>query len=380
MRNTRAWFAIGLAGAVAIAAPNSASGAFRIAPGDLLVADRGNARILAVDRDTGAVRDFSPRAGSGANLLDAPADLVSLADGSVYVVDQGIHDLIRIDAATGAQSLVQNCILEFPPVCTPVGVGDIPRGIDVIGPEPSFVVAATNELRRVRYEGAPSYRWSSEALAINVAGVHREAAYFYYASIPPVELIYTIAERGALLYLIGSTTYPIYDPGLHRVTSLDTNQLGTVYFTETEPDASDCVASASAVRWFNGFTLFGPETLWLSGEPLRCPEAIALAQEAVYDAIYVADVDISTTEPARLLRLDYGFPYLVTVLAPLPDATMQTLPSAIAIYAPEPQGLAAACAALLALACRRRSRRRSGPRMCPSPERPRRAREVRGAP
>jgi DNA-binding beta-propeller fold protein YncE len=276
MRNTRAWLAIGLAGAVAIAAPNSASGAFRIAPGDLLVADRGNARILAVDRDTGAVRDFSPRAGSDANLLDAPADLVSLADGSVYVVDQGIHDLIRIDAATGAQSVVQNCILEFPPVCTPVGVGDVPRGIDVIGSEPSFVVAATNELRRVRYEGPPSYLWSSEAMVTNVAGAHREAAYFYYAGIP-AELIYTIAERGALLYLNAGMTYPIYDPGLHRVTSLDTNQSGIVYFTETEPDASGCLASASAVRWFNGIALLGPETLWLSGEPLRCPEAIALA-------------------------------------------------------------------------------------------------------
>jgi streptogramin lyase len=58
------------------------------------------------DVETGAVDDFSPRDGGG-NLIDTPRGIASSPEGEVYVTNYADGSLVKIDPATGAQSIVE---------------------------------------------------------------------------------------------------------------------------------------------------------------------------------------------------------------------------------------------------------------------------------
>lgn len=112
------------------AGAGAAAAAPQLRAGDLLVTDPNNHRVLHVDPATGDVRAFSPRAGSGPNLLSAPAGIAIDADTGPLVVDTATNKLIAINPTTGAQSEVRYRIPQGG-IDDPLDIGSYPRGIAV---------------------------------------------------------------------------------------------------------------------------------------------------------------------------------------------------------------------------------------------------------
>jgi sugar lactone lactonase YvrE len=80
-----------------------AAGAVELAPGDILVADRGSG-IIRVDPATGAQTTIS--SGGLFSEDNRPSDIAVEADGDILVTD--LARLIRVDPATGAQTIVSS--------------------------------------------------------------------------------------------------------------------------------------------------------------------------------------------------------------------------------------------------------------------------------
>lgn len=127
-------------GLVLVFAGIAPTAAARLTPGDLLVLDASNQKILHVDVASGAVDDFAPR-GGGSNLIDVPRGIASSPEGEVYVTNYVDGTLVRIDAASGAQS-----ILEFFSGGTggPLDLGAHPAGVAVSPPHPLPTAPATS--------------------------------------------------------------------------------------------------------------------------------------------------------------------------------------------------------------------------------------------
>lgn len=116
-----------LAAAVLGALP---AAALQLKAGDLLVTDAANARVLHVDPATGSVHAFSPRIGSGDNLLFAPAGIAIEPGGLVFVADSFADRIVQIDPTTGAQSVLQDWSAQFGDF-GPADVGTAPQGVDL---------------------------------------------------------------------------------------------------------------------------------------------------------------------------------------------------------------------------------------------------------
>jgi hypothetical protein len=90
--------------------------------GDLVISDLNGGRLLLVHVESGTVETITPRAGSGPNLLVAPAGLAMSNHGFLYVVDNSQRTLVRVDPTTGAQTVIADA-------SGPIVFGEDPFGL-----------------------------------------------------------------------------------------------------------------------------------------------------------------------------------------------------------------------------------------------------------
>ncbi|MCZ7619878.1 MAG: hypothetical protein M5U32_16825 [Myxococcota bacterium] len=347
--------------------------------GDLLVSDANNARVLVVEPDTGGTWQLTPRAGSGPNLLVAPAGIAMCSSGTVYVVDATINRLIRIDPRTGTQSIVNQ---GFFGTGGPLNVGAAPWGIfvgtdyTIAPPElpPQFcgsdgdlwvTARGSTEVRRTVVTGSPLFSLSTEqvASAASLASARGAAIGSTGGVLLWRVLQVALGPSGwATVYLDtgevvpGSAALPATYDGV--ATWGSSVALTRRVETVIPPGLPVCIYAASGVHASTGgFTdLNTGHFVWSAPAPVslgglfRCPIAIASAPNG---SVYVTDTSQPFGGSARVIRLGpAGTWNAQTLVAEIPDGATLTWPAGIAVApvsAPEPDG--AAAVALGVLAC-----------------------------
>jgi hypothetical protein len=365
-----------VAAAIAVlAVPRSASA---IKTGDLLVAahDPYTVRneVLAIDPDTGAVRDFSPRRGSGTDLLnDGSAlfvrDVASDPEGEVFVTYGA--KLIEIDPATGTQHEVRGFI---PQILGdfPLDLGDRPGGIAVSPIPPSGF-----EKRTVFVSSDGAYPSNGAVYEVDRSGLTGTGASIF-ASYPGGyehalggELSAVDAGGGQIDVWVGTSggllgggagaLQPFYtEPSVTPQPSiLGAREVGGVVYLSRlfgsycSDDPSENGVYAYA---YNSSISAYLLTSFATGGDLSCPGAIA----AVASPFTLFVASSSSQAPSQITRVtDLQSPQSSLVVA-LPDQVVLGL----SVYVPEPAaGLedGAALVALLGLVLASTGSRRARP-------------------
>lgn len=351
--------AVAAAALVALLSPGRAE-AFHT--GDLLALLNSNSgnRIVAIDPASGAVSDFSPRAGSGANLIDngflAPGGIASDPEGEVFVTFDG--KLIEIDAATGVQQEVRG-VVPWIIGSHPLDLGVVPLGVAVSPVAPSgldgrtvFVASdsAVYEVVRSRlggtgasvfasYPSGFSYGMSLSAEDLG-GGAVRVATNNLYAIVA--------GEQGALqpFYHEGSASP---QPQISASLELgDVTYLTRVFGTYCSDDPDE--NGLYALR-FNGSISAYVLTPFATGGDLSCPGVMAAVANPF--TLYVGS-NVSV-QPARILEVSGAQNPQTSLLASFDHASVEGL----AIYAPEPalaaeEGAAFAALLVTSASCRHR--------------------------
>jgi hypothetical protein len=357
---TRLGTAVATAAIAVLASPGPAE-AFKT--GDLLAllsSGSGN-RIVAVDPDTGTVSDFSPRPGSGANLIDdgihLPAGIASDPEGEVFVTFN--EKLIEVDAATGVQHEVRG----FNPQILgdfPLDLGTDPEGIAVSPVAPSghdgrsiFIASdsAVYEVDRsfffgtgasvfASYPGGFSYgnSLSAEDLGGGTVAVWTNN----FTSV-------VTGEQGSLQSIYSEpTTSP--QPELSHSLELG----GVIYLTRifglycSDNPSENGLYALSYNTFISAYLL----TSFATGGDLSCPGVIAAVANPFN--LYVGS-NVSVL-PARIIKVSGAQNAQTSILATFDNSNLQGL----AVYAPEPAvalGEGAALFALLGLSASRVARR-----------------------
>lgn len=347
-------FALALLAALGLAAPVQA----QLASGDLLVADYHNARVWRV-RPNGDVSAFSPRDGSGSNLLVGPTGIAIHPGGRVFVIDHETGELVEIDPDTGAQRALS--IFLYDPIThdhTPGTLGDGPYGLDI---DPLGLVTVTtsgsDELLQGSIEGDLAVFAATQVAALGPVGPFGVAAMrlgiydFVAVANGPDGWVEIADTKGEIAHASFDPNGEIWDAAIAL------GAIPVVFFVEQVPaGVFGCDSSKSGIRVV---AFGGPGSL---GGLLRCPFAIAVTPDA--SEAFVAEADSRLGGVARVVRvaLSTGAQSLV---AELPPGDMPTLPAGIALVpepVPEPAAGAASLAALLALATKARRLRATGRR------------------
>jgi hypothetical protein len=356
---------------LAIAAGAPAAAAPRLEQGDLLVTDYGGGSVLHVDPDTGNVRSFSPRAGSGPNLLVGPWGIAIDPGGAVLVVSYFTGQLISIDPTTGVQTQVQ-AIDSFDPVPTAhaLDLGTHPAGIAIsefpdenaardvfVGAHHDDDFGVFGRLYRVERDilGVRSVPLVSSELLLNPFGLA-----LVESGVGAPDSIYLATASGLVSYLpaIGTLT-DVYPGGADGPYINDVAVGEIVAFSRKhlcgDPD--------------NGVYRPAFEPILLAS--LSCPTGIDFAVDGSGD-LYVADLVDDNGSSARVVRLsDDGSSWTESLIAELPNRVPFGIAVSPITFAPEPGHSAGAALALAALALlrlrvawaarsRKTSRRRSG--------------------
>ena len=336
--------------------------AIRLTPGDLLVLDATNQKILHVDVATGAVDDFVPR-GGGSNLIAVPRGIASSPEGEVYVTNYTDAALVKIDAASGAQSIVE---FFSGGIGGPLDLGTHPAGVAVSPSAPpvngsrDVYVSSQGALYRVQRNlfgtttTSVPYPNGYEAhegqfLSIGAIGFGQLFGYIYA---PPALFSYdgsseTIQVQLAdVIYWVRGLEYLSYSPFFSAFLSIVIDTCPLLY---------------------NGVDSFLVTLAdYAVGGDLSCPGALTTTPQGMLPfAFYVID---EGSNPPRIVRFD-------SAGAPPPTSVVATLPAGavypdMAVYAPEPGAGstgAIALAGLTALGALRRWRRSEVSRRCPSP-------------
>jgi hypothetical protein len=333
-----------------LAAPATAAPVLR--PGDLLVADPNEARVLHVDPGTGAVEAFSPRPGSGANLLQQPNGIAIDPAGSVFVIDSGAARMFRIDPDTGAQSEVrsQAGFLDL----GPLDVGSEPQGLAISGATGALV-------RPDLFFSHPErlYRVARSAFGATSSLVLKEDA-LLAGSFDWI----AIRESGSVLaeaFVSGAAGLLRFDAGSGVVSPILGASAGTggVDHSPEVPDrvffAQDALAAGGAGVY--SFTLpSGPIEPVSTGGLFELPQGLAIANAS---RIYVISAPSASGEPVPIVRLTRGGnAWSQSIAATLPAGDYAHL-AVLAVPEPDAAGGAAALGALgLRLAWRTRRLRR----------------------
>jgi hypothetical protein len=320
--------------------PIAAAAALRT--GDILAISAGV--VVRVDPGTGAVSAFSPRVGSGPNLLSSPSDITSDAEGEVFVIDLG--KLIQIDTATGAQHEVR--------AFNPQVIGDYPLDLGV-----SPWGVATSPIAPSGLNGRGVFVGSHGALY----EVVRDAFNGTYT------LVFGSFDSGWENYLGQSVS--IEDLGGGNVAAWVGTYSGVLEGTGTPLAAlyTEGGASILGTRWVGGVTyvsrVFGVYCsdfpadngvyalsydsfistwslhMFVSGGDLSCPGPIA-AQEQPF-ALYVTD---RSQTPNRIVKVTGLLTPQTSFVATMPGSQVI---SSLTVYMPEPASDLEGGAALTAL-------------------------------
>jgi hypothetical protein len=327
-----------VAGPMALAADPAAAAALR--PGDVLVVDLTNARVLRVDGN-GGVATFSPPPAT-TNLFDSPSGIGVGPDGTIVVANES-GSLVQIDPASGAQSLVEG-LFSGPPDAgvEPQDVAVNPRA-PAPGFAPSLFVGALGEVRLVvrsvlSTDGSqlapfPDPWDAYETYHVAAWAPNETDPFDVFASIASAVLRYGGVQDAI-------TTF--WTPPYGVVDGLDVHE-GTSPTVAVAWRGSACPAS------YNGIYLVYPSSQpaeygWSTGGLLACPRGLAWVGGS--DA-YSLDVG---QDPPRLIRIhDVVWPILAqqSIAATLPSGTN---PVDLAVYTPEPGAALGGFAAAMALA------------------------------
>lgn len=340
--------------------------------GDLLVSDANNARVLVVEPATGATWQLTPRAGSGPNLLVAPAGIAMCSSGTVYVADTTINRLIRVDPLTGTQSIVNQGIFG---IGGPLDVGAAPWGIfvgidyTIAPPElpPQFcgsdgdlwvTARESMEVRRTVVTGSfPPFLGTEQVASAALLASARGAAIGSTGG-PLLSRVLQVAlgpSGWATVYpgtgevVPGSAALPATYDGVATWGSsvVLTRRVETVI----PPFLLVCNQAASGVHASTGgytdlntghFVWSAPNPVSLGGL-FRCPIALASAPNG---SVYATDTSLPPPfgGSARVIRLGPAGTWSAqTLVAEIPDGATLTWPAGIAVApvsVPEPDGAA----------------------------------------
>jgi hypothetical protein len=326
---------------------------FKLAAGQILVTDANHARVLQVDPGTGAVADFSPRAGSGANELVKPAGIAIDQDHQlVFLVDAAAPGhLVKIDLF-GRQTVVDD-----PATAMPVDVGQEPFGVEWFFS--LFVVADGSYSIVDPVAGSPTGGHSDPLLA-HATGV---------AVLDGTDL--AVATPGGLVLVPGGV-FGFHAP--FRVGPVQVvSDVTSAWLAATDPtfftvQPLDCATSSDGAvqRWDRT----GDPTPVASGDLLRCPISIGLLTDPL--RLFVGDAATPQGGEARVVEVSANGAQSLVANLPAPvsaagvaaaSSAMDTWPAGLVVVpidlVPEPEApaLALGCAAALAAIARRRARR-----------------------
>jgi hypothetical protein len=332
----------------------------QLATGDLLVTDFNNGVVWRVS-PTGAVSAFSPRPGSGPNLLVNPAGIGVTLDRRVYVVDNATGWLVAIDAETGAQRNVPVFAYDFLGAYAESDIGAGPYGFDIDTLGNGWATDnAANTLRRVNLLGDIAI---ADVLPIALGGT---GALGVGAIDSSGTLVVFVAEGNAgwtrvdTLSGLDTNSYPPFTTSgkIWGVDALLTASTGAGIFTQQVPGGGvfGCDPATSGVYGIS--VLSGPFQPIGLGGLMRCPFSVAarFTSGGSNFELLVGDAGGVLGGDARVVRISGGGTQ--SLVAALPEGTAPTLPAGIALV-PEPAGAAgAAVVALASLARRRRERTR----------------------
>lgn len=359
IRDARAACLLLVACRVALAPDPAIAAALR--PGDVLVVDLANARVLRVD-GTGGVATFSPPPAT-TNLFDSPSGIGVGPDGTIVVANES-GSLVQLDPASGSQSLVEGLFSGPPDLgVEPQDVAVNPRA-PAPGFAPSLFVGSLGEIRLVvrsalSAEGSPlapfPAPWGGYETHHVAAWAPNETDPFdVFASIGSAVLRYGGVQDAVTTFW--TTPYGVVD-------GLDVQGA-------TNPVVGIAWRNAACPASTNGIYLVDsssqPAELALSTAGLlACPRGLAWLGGS-YDA-YALDVG---QDPPRLIRIDQvlATPPIVTqrVAATLPSGTD---PVDLAVYTPEPGAALGGPVAALVLAAAGRRRALGGAARNPVPRR-----------
>jgi hypothetical protein len=323
------------------------SPALALRPGDLLVVDQNNLRVLRVQPSTGAVTVLSPPPGSRPeeNLLTSPRGIGTHPRGAIVVVNYFEATLVSIDPATGQQFLLSDL------GGTPA-VGSLPRDVTPNPREPApgffptLYVSSRGELHRVLWGPV-----SSEGALVDPYPPPFDplTASFVVAAEPtldgPLDFVIATDAIPAVLLYQGSNgaIAPIWQPGGEAITGLAIENASTFFAAWR---AGTCPDPASGIYRTQSRGALSP---FYQGGDLGCPGPIALD-----DLGRLYAVGLGGANP-RVLRLqEMGPSVTIEQVAELPSAAS---PSDMVVYSPEPDSATGGLAAALACGGLRRLRR-----------------------
>jgi len=327
----------------------SDAAALQLRQGDLLVTDSANARVLRVDPGTGSVVPFSPRAGSGPNLLFVPAGIAIDPDGPIFVADAFADRIVVIDPTTGAQSVLHDFSAQFGDF-GPSDVGDAPAGLDLedgvsgLDRRDLFVASADGVYRVSRQTGA-----TSSALLSGAAELQGGSDVALQEDGGEPYSLWVVANGVmARWYFEGGAAQTLTDLGARVVKGVDYAE-GTALFAQSV----SCGGVSSLDGLFRPEGPFGGTQVGWGGYASCLGRPLAVASPTSVFASY------AQTEIVELVPTVAG--YSGTPIATLPAGDVAPVTADLAVSpstfpAPEPHGgapFAAAFASLALLAARR---------------------------
>ena len=323
------------------------SAALQLRQGDLLVTDSANARVLLVDPATGDVHAFSPRTGSGANLLFAPAGIAIDPDGVIFVADSFANRIVMIDPSTGAQSVVHDYSTQFGDF-GPSDVGTAPAGLDLEDTvegldRRDLFVASADGLYRVSlsFDSTLASPLSSGA----DVQLGTDVAVQQYLGVD--SSLWVVANGVLVRYFFeDGSTQALTDSGARNVVGVE-YAFATALFTR-----SQCYQASSLNGLFAYDGSFDGTQLEQHGYASCLGRPLSVASASLLYGTY------ADTQIVELVPLING--YASSIVATLPQGDVAPIAADLAVSpvtfpAPEPSMMLLAVAALGALAARRRA-------------------------
>lgn len=293
-------------------------------PGDLLVTDSRNGRVLRVVPGSGFVEVLSPRPGQTNHLQRPTGIAVSRSHRSIYVIDAEDGQLVRINPDTGAQAVQQQQSVHPTVPGEPLQFPGAIRGLEIPPPAPDA--------------------FGDQVLVIGSQGVHRSTAQrrggwsapelLTAPDFPAVPTGSALDRYGDPLRLWVATGGTTLQEATEQGGGLALTQ-AALFPTQTVVDVDVLPSGRSAmlVRTLSSPTMCSFATVYsLASEPLaseellRCPTAVALGARG---ELYVADVASTEGGEARIVAVVDGVEEIFASLPPGADPL--TLPADIEV-------------------------------------------------
>jgi hypothetical protein len=338
--------------------------------GDVLVLDGAGTTLWRVDPHGAGATPFSPPEFVVASLFDQPADVAVDPAGHVLVVNAGDGRLVEVDPVSGLQSYAQTCTFDLQNglVCNDVVFPSAPGGIDADAATGAFYVTTAGGVRRLVFSALLG--WGVTTVG-DAAGAELGAAYESFSN-----AVYFVdgsahvmkADVGTGLFSAPFAPTPGAAAG-DVAADTDTN---VVFFAQRFAAGSGNCLAPSAIMAFDAVLAgVGPvASPSRVGAEYACPRLLAwtpFTAPASRFSLFSLEHAIGVGLPLEtLVRIDEPAGGGDPIATPIADSTQIGADwRALAVYVPEPGGVAselAACAALALRARRPHARRPASPR------------------